>query len=141
MAPIHVDVAIIGAGTAGMAAYRAARAHTDSVLLIEGGAYCTTCARLGCMPSKFLIAAAEAAYHARQAVAFGVRVDGVAAEHLGHLLAWAAQQRMTVDEILQMPFYHPVIAEGLRTALLDLKRKLHGGPDFGRHAGALCIAL
>ena len=35
----------IGAGTAGMAAYRAARAHTNSVLLIEGGHYGTTCAR------------------------------------------------------------------------------------------------
>ena len=25
---------------------------------------------------------------------------------------------------LQMPFYHPVIEEGLRTALIDLARKL-----------------
>lgn len=33
MKAMHVDVAIIGAGTAGMGAYRAARAHTDSVLL------------------------------------------------------------------------------------------------------------
>jgi dihydrolipoamide dehydrogenase len=52
MTPIQVDVAIIGAGTAGMGAYLAARKHTDSILLIEGGAYGTTCARVGCMPSK-----------------------------------------------------------------------------------------
>ena len=44
MTPIQVEVAIIGAGTAGMGAYRAARAHSDSVLLIEGGAYGTTLA-------------------------------------------------------------------------------------------------
>ena len=67
MIPIRVDVAIIGAGTAGMSAYRAARAHANSVLLIEGGIYGTTCARVGCMPSKLLIAAAEAAHQARHA--------------------------------------------------------------------------
>ena len=48
----NVDVAVIGAGSAGLAAFRAARKSTDSVLLIEGGAYGTTCARVGCMPSK-----------------------------------------------------------------------------------------
>jgi dihydrolipoamide dehydrogenase len=77
MTPIHVDVAIVGAGTAGMGAYRAARAQTDSVLLIEGGAYGTTCARDGCMPSKLLIAAAQAAHQARHTQAFGVQVQGV----------------------------------------------------------------
>lgn len=74
MTPIHVNVAIIGAGTAGMGAYRAARTHADSVLLIEGGDYGTTCARVGCMPSKLLIAAADVAHQARHADPFGVRV-------------------------------------------------------------------
>lgn len=77
MTPIHVNVAIIGAGTAGMVAYRTARNQTDSVLLIEGGAYGTTCARVGCMPSKLLIAAAESAHQARHAEPFGVHVTGV----------------------------------------------------------------
>ncbi|MDP3190673.1 dihydrolipoyl dehydrogenase [Rhodoferax sp.] len=77
MTPLHVDVAIVGAGTAGMGAYRAARTHTDSVLLIEGGAYGTTCARVGCMPSKLLIAAAEAAHQARHIQAFGIQVPTV----------------------------------------------------------------
>ncbi|CAH1387530.1 dihydrolipoyl dehydrogenase [Candidatus Nitrotoga sp. M5] len=77
MNPINVDVAIVGAGTAGMGAYRAALSHTESVLLIEGGVYGTTCARVGCMPSKLLIAAADAAHHARHADPFGVRVERV----------------------------------------------------------------
>ncbi len=48
-----VDVAIIGAGTAGLAAYRAAKNHTQNVVIIEDGPYGTTCcARVGCMPSK-----------------------------------------------------------------------------------------
>ena len=39
---IEVDVAIIGAGTAGMAAYREARKYTDRIALIDGGALGTT---------------------------------------------------------------------------------------------------
>jgi len=39
------DIAIIGVGTAGMAADREAREFTDSIALIEGGPFCTTCAR------------------------------------------------------------------------------------------------
>lgn len=77
MTPMHVDVAIIGSGTAGMAAYKAARRHSATVLLIESGPYGTTCARVGCMPSKLLIAAAEAAHQARHAEPFGVHVKEV----------------------------------------------------------------
>lgn len=72
----RVEVAIIGAGTAGLGAFRMARLHTDSVVLIEGGAYGTTCARVGCMPSKLLIAAAEAAHQARNVQPFGINVTG-----------------------------------------------------------------
>lgn len=79
---MNVDVAIIGSGTAGLAAYRAAKAAGASVALIEGGEYGTTCARVGCMPSKLLIAAAEAVHAVELAPRFGVhpggkvRVDG-----------------------------------------------------------------
>jgi dihydrolipoamide dehydrogenase len=72
----HVDVAVIGAGTAGLAAYRAARAAGATAMLIEGGAYGTTCARVGCMPSKLLIAAADAAHAVEAAPRFGVQLDG-----------------------------------------------------------------
>ncbi|MCG9052386.1 dihydrolipoyl dehydrogenase [Laribacter hongkongensis] len=73
----YTDVAIMGTGTAGLAAYRAVKAAGLSALLIEGQAYGTTCARVGCMPSKLLIAAAEAAHEARHTEPFGIRVDGV----------------------------------------------------------------
>ena len=74
MKSLEVDVAIIGGGTAGMGAYRAALAHTPSLLVIQGGPWGTTCARVGCMPSKLLIAAAEAAHAVAEAGGFGVRV-------------------------------------------------------------------
>jgi dihydrolipoamide dehydrogenase len=70
-----VDVAVLGAGTAGLAAYRAAIAAKKTAVLVERGPYGTTCARVGCMPSKLLIAAAEAAHHARHAGPFGVHTD------------------------------------------------------------------
>ena len=72
-----VDVAIIGTGTAGMGAYREARNYTNSIALIEGSHYGTTCARVGCMPSKLLIAAAEAAHGAKHAEVFGLSVPTV----------------------------------------------------------------
>jgi dihydrolipoamide dehydrogenase len=70
-----VDVAIIGAGTAGMTAYRAAKEHTNSVLVIESGVYGTTCARVGCMPSKLLIAAAEISHQIDYSAQFGIDVE------------------------------------------------------------------
>ena len=48
-------------------------------------------------------------------------------ENLGHLLSWACQARMTVAQMLEMPFYHPVIEEGVRTALRDLAAELEKG--------------
>ncbi len=76
MKNIRVDVAVIGAGTAGMVAYRKAKENTDNVVLIEGGQYGTTCARVGCMPSKLLISAADAAHVIEEAPRFGIYIDG-----------------------------------------------------------------
>jgi dihydrolipoamide dehydrogenase len=75
MRTLKTDVAVIGAGTAGLAAYRAAKAAGRSALLIEGGVHGTTCARVGCMPSKLLIAPAEAAHAVERFGAFGLRGD------------------------------------------------------------------
>jgi dihydrolipoamide dehydrogenase len=54
----------------------------------------------------------------------GAEMLGPDAEHIGHLLAWALQMKLTVQQMLDMPFYHPVIEEGLRTALRDARSKL-----------------
>lgn len=76
MKELHVDVAIIGGGTAGLGAYRAAKAHNQNVVMIEGGPYGTTCARVGCMPSKLLIAAAESVHQIEKAPGFGIYPQG-----------------------------------------------------------------
>ncbi len=75
MKQIQADVVVIGGGTAGMGAFRNARLHSDNVYLIENHVFGTTCARVGCMPSKLLIAAAEARHHALHTDPFGVHLD------------------------------------------------------------------
>jgi dihydrolipoamide dehydrogenase len=55
-----------------------------------------------------------------------------AGEHLAHLIALAIEAKMTVADMLAAPFYHPVIEEGLRTALRQLMKNIEspGGSDL-----------
>jgi len=57
-----VDVAIIGSGSAGLYALGKVRTSGKSFVLINGGELGTTCARVGCMPSKAVIQVAEDFY-------------------------------------------------------------------------------
>lgn len=54
----------------------------------------------------------------------GAEMCSPAAEHMAHLLALAMERSLTVHDMLRLPFYHPVLEEGLRTALRDLSRQL-----------------
>ena len=73
----HYRLAIIGAGTAGLTALKHAQRSTDDIVLIDQGPYGTTCARVGCMPSKALLAPAHALAHCRALAAAGI--EGTAA--------------------------------------------------------------
>ena len=75
MNQVHADVAILGAGTAGLNARRAVENEGRTAVMIDPGPYGTTCARVGCMPSKLLIAAAEAVHTAQKGGVFGFRAD------------------------------------------------------------------
>ncbi len=55
----EVDVAVLGAGSAGLFALSQVKRETDNYVLIDGGELGTTCARVGCMPSKVFIQVAE----------------------------------------------------------------------------------
>lgn len=101
LAPIRTDVAVIGAGTAGLAAFRAAQRRGAQALLIESGAYGTTCARVGCMPSKLLIAAADAARAACTASRFGVQVDQVRIDGRAVMARVRAERDRFVGHVLQ----------------------------------------
>lgn len=101
MRELTCDVAIIGAGTAGLAAYRAARDAGAHAVLIERGPGGTTCARVGCMPSKLLVAAAEAAHRARGAGLFGVRVGDVTVDGPAVLTRLRAERDRFVASVIE----------------------------------------
>jgi dihydrolipoamide dehydrogenase len=54
----------------------------------------------------------------------GAQMSGPSAEHIAHLLTWSIEMGATLDKLLKMPFYHPVVEEGLRTALRDAASKI-----------------
>jgi dihydrolipoamide dehydrogenase len=60
-------------------------------------------------------------------------------EHIGHLLAWSIQQCLTLCDLLEMPYYHPTIEEGLRTAVRTTSKQLDTGPSASR--GRACDRL
>lgn len=68
----EVEVAILGAGSAGLYALSQVKKKTDDFVLINGGAYGTTCARVGCMPSKVLIRIAEEFHNRNHFTASGI---------------------------------------------------------------------
>ncbi len=127
MKRISCDVAIIGAGSAGLAARKAAAATRAKVILIESGPGGTTCARVGCMPSKLLLAAAKSARDVADAPAFGVgrqgrvRIDGRA------VMARVQRER---DRF---------VADVLRdVAQIPAAQKIHG---HARFAGPTTLAI
>lgn len=103
-----VDVAIIGAGTAGLNAHAEVSKAGGSAILIEHAQYGTTCARVGCMPSKLLIAAADLAHDARRGETFGVhagdlKIDGPAVmnrvrEHRDRFVNYVVEDTRSIAE-------------------------------------------
>jgi len=90
-ATINVDVAIVGAGTAGLYALREVKRAKKSYLLIDQGPLGTTCARVGCMPSKVALHAGAHWSVQQHFAQFGI----TGAEHLSINpdIAWAEVKR------------------------------------------------
>lgn len=60
----------------------------------------------------------------KKGMLLGAEMIAPSGEHLAHLLAWSIQQQMTAFDVLQMPFYHPTIEEGLKSALRELVKQV-----------------
>ncbi|MBL9021347.1 MAG: FAD-dependent oxidoreductase, partial [Myxococcales bacterium] len=70
------DAVVVGAGQSGVPlAARLAEAG-QRVALVERRRLGGTCVNDGCIPTKTLIASARAAWVAREAARFGVKIDG-----------------------------------------------------------------
>ena len=118
MREVTCDVAVIGAGTAGLHAYKAATAAGADAVIIERGAGGSTCTRVGCMPSKALIAAGCAAMQARRAGLFGIEVAGVSVDGAAVMRRVRAERDYFTDAVLKE--YHAIPAD----------RRLHGVARF-----------
>lgn len=72
------DLAVVGSGSAAFAAAIAATGQGRRVVMVERGAVGGTCVNVGCVPSKALLAAADA----RHSAATAGRFPGLAPAHL-----------------------------------------------------------
>lgn len=111
-------IVILGAGTAGLTALKEAQRYTDEVLLINDGPYGTTCARVGCMPSKALIEVAHA--YAQRKWLGGVGVRGTSELDVD-LAAVMAHVRTLRDRFT---------AGAIRLAESPGERSIRGKPRF-----------
>lgn len=59
----------------------------------------------------------------------GAEIFAPGGEHLAHLIAWAIEADRSVFCLLSNPFYHPVLEEGLRTALMSVARNAENGVE------------
>lgn len=145
MRALEVDVAIIGAGTAGLVARRDALRHgARRVVLIEDGPLGTTCARVGCMPSKLLIAAADRAHSAREAGQFGVHPGEVRVEG-GEVMARLRRERDRFVSFVVRSWEDQPDAQHLRgrarfVAPTALEVALHDGDTVRVEARTVIIA-
>jgi dihydrolipoamide dehydrogenase len=89
----QVDVAVIGAGTAGLNAFRRINQMTSNVVLINDGHYGTTCARVGCMPSKVLIEVANKFASREHFDTLGINGSESLTVDRAQVMAYVRQQR------------------------------------------------
>lgn len=112
------DVVIIGAGTAGLKAYKAAVARGGDVVIVERGPGGSTCTRYGCMPSKLLLAAARHVHQARVAGGFGVVTGEVSVDAAKLWERLRRERDRFVDAVLKE--YHAI----------PTNRVIHGSARF-----------
>ncbi len=72
----HFDAIVIGAGQAGPSLVGRLTAAGMKVALVERKLFGGTCVNTGCIPTKTLVASAQAAHVARRAADFGVALGG-----------------------------------------------------------------
>ena len=97
----RVDVAIIGAGTAGLAAMAQVRKAKRSFVLIDSGELGTTCARVGCMPSKAAIQIADDFHRRNHFARIGIKGDETLTMHSAVALERVRELRdIFVDRVL-----------------------------------------
>ena len=107
------DLAVIGAGSGGLSAAKAAAQAGRSVALIEGGKVGGECAHTACVPSKALISVANRVHEARRLGDFGLSVPAEPPD-------FAAVMRHVLGVVAE--FDHPDASKLLQDRGIDLIR-------------------
>lgn len=89
----HFDLVVVGGGSAGYAAARTARELGATIAIVDPGPLGGLCILQGCMPSKALLASADAAERVREAPRLGVNAGAPSAD----IPAIIARKRLLVD--------------------------------------------
>ena len=111
MSTPEYDLAIVGAGAAGLIAADFAVQIGARTALLESGRIGGDCTWTGCVPSKSLIRVATVAHHARIAARYGVRVSAPQVD----MAQVRAYLRSTIGQI-----YAPTEPENLRKKGMDV---------------------
>lgn len=120
----RVDVAVVGSGGAAFAAAIRASTLGKSVAMIERGTVGGTCVNTGCVPSKALLAAAEARHVALDSGRFpGISTNGDPVDMPG-----LVEGKRSLVEVLRAEKYLD-IAEGYGWRLLRGDASFDGTPD------------
>ncbi len=131
-----VDAVVIGAGSAGLNAVAELDKAGADWLLVESGPYGTTCARVGCMPSKLLIAAANAADAVERADVFGIRVRGVDVDGEAVLARVRSERdrfvRGVVEDVERLPAERRLIGRARFTGPTTIR--VGDGPELDARA-------
>ncbi len=109
LTPLYYDLAIIGAGSAGLTAARFAARLGRRVALIEASRVGGDCTWTGCIPSKALLHAAKVAHTIRSGGAYGIR----AGEPEVDFPAVMARIRRVIEEIYAAESPDALRAEGI----------------------------
>ena len=134
------DLAVIGAGSGGFSAAITAAEQGARVALIGYGTIGGTCVNVGCVPSKAMIRAAEAIYHAKDAGRFA-GVTGAA--QVNDWKALVAQKQQLVDD-LRRAKYVDLLPEYDSVTYFEGKARLENGGvrinDRTIHADKIILA-
>ncbi len=103
---MRYDLAVIGSGGAGFAAAIKARGNGRSVVMIERATVGGTCVNTGCVPSKALLAAAEARH-----VSLDARFPGITVFPFGVDLSRLIDGKRALVESLRTEKYTDLAAE------------------------------
>ena len=113
--PEQFDLIIIGGGSAAFSAAIKAESLGLSTLMVNGGLdFGGTCVNVGCVPSKYIIRAAETVYHATHSNFAGIKPKGVDID-----FAQIIKEKKKLVATLQEKKYMDVVSDFQNLKLLN----------------------